>query len=220
MPFWNSAPKPPPNSESTANTSTSTTARLHQEKQADEDLAALLREFSSPSSPSPSCPSTSSTSAPHSPALPGTAKAAWPATRPEEEEALKESLNCLRAFDELFYCYSLGGQFLNVYRYGSYRDCGEKTDDWLFCLRAKVRGGGDNPSTRVSPLPPRSSCSVFETNGGEGEKEMVLARNREKAAARYGAGPSSEDVWSARKTLLVNAFSGGDVDRVPGGVLD
>ena len=48
----------------------------------------------------------------------------------------------------------------------------------------------------------------------------MLARNREKAAARYGTGPSSEDVWSQRKTPLVDAFSGGDVNRVPGGVLD
>lgn len=129
MPFWKSAPKPEPNSEGPV-----PITRSQQERQADEDLAALLGEFSTPPS--------SSTSSPASPSIPTKA----------EDEALKESLNCLRAFDELFYCYSLGGQFLNVYRYGKYRDCGEKTDDWLFCLRAKVRGGGNNPSTRVSSL--------------------------------------------------------------------
>ena len=136
MPFWKRAPKAEPNSEGSAPIS-----RSQQERQADEDLAAILREFSS----SPSSSASFEPSSPASPSIPTKAT-------PPEEEALKESLNCLRAFDELFYCYSLGGQFLNVYRYGQYRDCGEKTDDWLLCLRAKVRGGGNNPSTRVSSL--------------------------------------------------------------------
>ncbi|KAL0632351.1 hypothetical protein Q9L58_008789 [Maublancomyces gigas] len=99
-------------------------------------------------------------------------------------------MNCITAFDEMFYCYSIGGQFLNVmeavYRYGGLRDCSEKSQDWRFCMRAKMYG----PVTR---------------------KAMIMARNKEKAA-KYKTGPSSEDIWKARKEPLESAFTGMPVD--------
>ncbi|KAI5853083.1 hypothetical protein DFP73DRAFT_535068 [Morchella snyderi] len=102
----------------------------------------------------------------------------------EEDASLGSSfpgeMNCITAFDEMYYCYSVGGQFLNVYRYGELRDCSQKSQDWRFCMRAKMYG----PVTR---------------------KAMIMARNKERAA-KYKTGASSEDVWKVRKTPLENAF--------------
>lgn len=36
---------------------------------------------------------------------------------------------------------------------------------------------------------------------------MIMTRNKEKAA-KYKTGPSSEDIWEARKEPLENAFLG------------
>ncbi|TGZ76564.1 hypothetical protein EX30DRAFT_324546 [Ascodesmis nigricans] len=98
-------------------------------------------------------------------------------------------MNCLTAFDEMYYCFSLGGQFLNVYRYGGWRDCSEKSADWRFCMRTKAMG----PIKR---------------------KAMIMARNKEKAA-RFKQGPNSEDIWELRKEPLKNPFSGslGDLEK-------
>ncbi|KAL7270669.1 hypothetical protein RUND412_006614 [Rhizina undulata] len=100
----------------------------------------------------------------------------------EYESAFPTDMNCISAFDEMFYCYSLGGQFLNVYRYGAVRDCSEKSKDWRFCMRAKMYG----PIAR---------------------KAMILAHNKEKAA-KYKQGASSEEIWPLRTQPLENAFSG------------
>ncbi|KAF8468309.1 hypothetical protein BDZ91DRAFT_722412 [Kalaharituber pfeilii] len=92
------------------------------------------------------------------------------------------TMNCLHAFDKVWYCYSLGGQFLNVYRYGALRDCSEQSADWRFCMKTKMY----SEHTR---------------------KAMILARYREKAA-KYKKGPSSEDVWSLRTEPVDGAFTG------------
>lgn len=67
----------------------------------------------------------------------------------DDKTGLPTDMNCLTAFDEMFYCYSLGGQFLNAYRYGGFRDCSEKSADWRFCIKTKVRG---EVASRVSVL--------------------------------------------------------------------
>jgi len=111
----------------------------------------------------------------------------------DDKTGLPTDMNCLTAFDEMYYCYSLGGQFLNVYRYGAFRDCGEKSADWRFCLKTKVRG-------EVA------------------RRAMILQRNKEKVA-RYKVGKSSEDVWTVRKEPLAGAFSG-DLEDVKDGHID
>lgn len=40
---------------------------------------------------------------------------------------------------------------------------------------------------------------------------MIMARNKEKAA-KYKTGPSSEDIWKARKEPLESPFTGIPVD--------
>jgi hypothetical protein len=115
------APAPAPAAESKPAPSSSNVDR---ESSADKDLAALMAELD----------------AEHR----ANALAARHAERvhitEEDKTGLETDMNCLTAFDEMFYCYSFGGQFLNIYRYGEFRDCSEKSADWRFCLKAKVRG--------------------------------------------------------------------------------
>ncbi|RPA98629.1 hypothetical protein L873DRAFT_1739999, partial [Choiromyces venosus 120613-1] len=89
-------------------------------------------------------------------------------------------MSCLTAFDEMYYCYSLGGQFLNIYRYGELKNCSEKSADWRFCMRTRSYG----PIAR---------------------KAMISERYKEKAG-RYKVGLSSEDVWEVRRVPVEGAF--------------
>ncbi|KAF3921426.1 hypothetical protein ABW21_db0203049 [Orbilia brochopaga] len=99
------------------------------------------------------------------------------------------AMSCREAFDELYFCYSLGGQFKNLYRYGSYRECAEKSDDFWFCMRTKMYG----------PV---------------AKKEMIMKYHQEKEAQKYKRGPSSEDIWRVRTQPLTGLFDGpGDSDE-------
>ncbi|KAG0637254.1 hypothetical protein HOY80DRAFT_973890 [Tuber brumale] len=100
----------------------------------------------------------------------------------KEATAFPTEMSCITAFDEMYYCYSLGGQFLNVYRYGELKSCSEKAADWRFCMRTRSYG----PIAR---------------------KAMIMARFKEKAG-RYKVGRSSEDVWEVRRVPVVAAFRG------------
>ena len=54
-----------------------------------------------------------------------------------EESLLPTEMSCRQAFDAAFYCQSLGGQFNNLYRYGTIRSCSENWKDFWFCMRTK-----------------------------------------------------------------------------------
>lgn len=94
------------------------------------------------------------------------------------------TMSCRSAFDLAFYCQSLGGQFNSIYRQGSIRNCGQLWGDFWFCIRTN-----------------RSWMSDKERK----ERLMEHYRKRER---KYVDGPSSEDVWKARKTMVVGAFEG------------
>jgi hypothetical protein len=87
-------------------------------------------------------------------------------------------MRCRDAFDAAFYCNSFGGQFNNLYRYGTVRSCSENWNDFWFCMRAR--------------------------SYGKTEREAAIKeRYREKERIRYGSregevGTSSEDVWRSR----------------------
>ncbi|KAF3911994.1 hypothetical protein AA313_de0207431 [Arthrobotrys entomopaga] len=136
---------------------------------AEEELSALLKTFNSEDSPSSSSskPSTSF-----------------------QDTLYPSTMSCREAFDELYFCYSLGGQFKNLYRYGTYRECADKSADFWFCMRTKMYG----PDTK---------------------KEMIVKYHREKEAARYKRGPSSEDVWSVRTEPLQGQFMGDFKNKDP-----
>jgi hypothetical protein len=91
-------------------------------------------------------------------------------------------MSCRDAFDSAFYCNSLGGQFNNLYRYGTARTCSENWNDFWFCMR--TRGYGKKE-----------------------KEEAIIARYREKEKLKYrrqegedvGVQKSSEDVWRSRE---------------------
>lgn len=78
----------------------------------------------------------------------------------------------------------MGGQFNNLYRYGTVRDCKENWNDFWFCMRTR-------------------------TLGREMKEEAIRGRYREKERMKYGregkddlekenTGRSSEDIWKSR----------------------
>lgn len=92
------------------------------------------------------------------------------------------TMSCRSAFDYAFFCQSFGGQFLNVYRYGTLRSCSEHWSDFWFCMRTN-----SYPSE---------------------ERERMIADRYRKKAIKYRTGPSSEDVWELRTKPLKGAFQG------------
>ncbi|KAL9044004.1 MAG: hypothetical protein Q9214_002827 [Letrouitia sp. 1 TL-2023] len=95
-----------------------------------------------------------------------------------------DTMSCRAAFDQAFFCQSPGGHFMNVYRYGSMRDCRELWSHFWFCLRTN-RG--------------------FV---GEEEKKEKIRNRYMKREKKYKDGPSSEDVWQQRTRMVEDAFNG------------
>ncbi|KAI0602285.1 hypothetical protein F4775DRAFT_536402 [Biscogniauxia sp. FL1348] len=140
-------------------------------------LNTELRSTSPPSS-NPSSSTTSSwfSSTPDPPPAP---------LDPLTESLLPRKMSCQQSFDQAFYCNSLGGQWMSVYRTGTGRSCSEYWSEFWFCMRAR--------SMR-----------------GEARAATVRDYYRRREVARYGPGrPSSTDVWEPRTERLApgEAFS-------------
>ncbi|KAF4310931.1 hypothetical protein GTA08_BOTSDO13598 [Botryosphaeria dothidea] len=163
-------------SELQASVEPSTSSTSSTSSDASSTTAAELKAFLSELQASVE-PSTSSTS---SDASSTTAAASSQTTTPS---IFPTTMNCRQAFDEAFYCQSLGGQFMNVYRYGSLRSCSDNWADFWFCMRVK--------------------------SYGEPEKSKVISEHYRQKETKYRRGPSSEDVWEERKPgeELKNPFS-------------
>ncbi|KAF2460622.1 hypothetical protein BDY21DRAFT_335916, partial [Lineolata rhizophorae] len=141
----------------------------------DSDVEAFLAELaaddlSDPTARQASSPKASSTKQSSTP-QPSSALA---------ESLLPTTMSCRQAFDQAFYCQSVGGQFNNVYRYGGLRDCAENWSAWMFCMR-----------TRSQP---------------EKQRRELIREHYRQRAEKYRTGPSSEDVWEARTELVQAAF--------------
>lgn len=105
------------------------------------------------------------------------------AADPTSSSIFPTTMNCRQAFDGAFYCQSLGGQAMNVYRYGSLRSCSDNWSDFWFCMRTR--------------------------SYGDAEKARLISERYEQKEAKYRSGPSSEDIWDVRKPgeELRNPFS-------------
>ena len=68
---------------------------------------------------------------------------------------------------------AVGQQFTSLYRYGTARDCSAKWDDFKYCLANR--------------------------SSSEEEKTEDYIRRRAEHWAERRAGPSSEDIWKAKK---------------------
>ncbi|KAI4275033.1 MAG: hypothetical protein L6R38_005972 [Xanthoria sp. 2 TBL-2021] len=95
---------------------------------------------------------------------------------------LPSTISCQSAFDSAFYCQSLGGQFNNVYRYGTLRDCREQWKQFWFCMKTNRGFLGDE------------------------EREKRVREHYKLREMKYRVGPSSEDVWKPRTRMVEGAF--------------
>ncbi|KAL8937697.1 MAG: hypothetical protein Q9216_004292 [Gyalolechia sp. 2 TL-2023] len=138
----------------------------------DAELQSLLASLESPSNRNGS-PSTSSE-----------------AQTPSDPQTITPSsiypteMSCRSAFDSAFYCQSLGGQFNNIYRYGTFRDCREQWKQFWFCVRTNRGFLGDE------------------------ERGRRIQDHYKLREMKYRVGASSEDVWKPRTRMVESAFDG------------
>lgn len=92
------------------------------------------------------------------------------------------TMGCRQAFDQAFYCQSLGGKFNDIYRYGELRSCSDNWSAFWFCMR--VRNLGDNERQEAIR-------DYYEKREGQIKKER---------------GGSSEDIWDIRTEPVKQAF--------------
>ncbi|KAK5172511.1 uncharacterized protein LTR77_002631 [Saxophila tyrrhenica] len=91
------------------------------------------------------------------------------------------TMSCRQAFDQAFYCQSLGGKFNDIYRYGHLQDCSEQWGAFWFCMRTRTLSGP--------------------------EKEMQIREHyKQRDERKRGEFGSSEDVWEIREKPVLKAF--------------
>ncbi|KAI0190344.1 hypothetical protein F4808DRAFT_444659 [Astrocystis sublimbata] len=159
-------------SSSSASTSTSNTTSAPPSKPEPNENTSTSSSITSWLPSWPTIPSTD-------PSTSTTPQTAQPTTLdPLSESLLPTSMSCRHAFDQAFYCNSLGGQWTSVYRSGTVRSCSEQWDDFWFCMRTRAYSG---------PV----------------KEEAIKDYYRQKELAKYGAGqPNSTDIWEARTERL------------------
>lgn len=91
-------------------------------------------------------------------------------------------ISCRSAFDYAFFCQSFGGQFVNVYRYGTFRSCSNHWQDFWLCMRTR--------------------------NWDDKDRKKAIQDHYRQKAVKYKTGPSSENVWEVRTEPARDAFQG------------
>ena len=89
-------------------------------------------------------------------------------------------ISCRSAFDYALFCQSFGGQFVNIYRYGTFRSCSNHWDDFWLCMRTRKWDDKD----RIT----------------------AIKEHYRKKAVKYKTGPSSQDIWDVRTEPVKDAF--------------
>lgn len=132
------APNPePPSSPSAPETSQRRPKRsATRDEIAEAELQSFLQELEADTRPSPTNHSQVPKPTPSHRPTSSPSKSA-PSKFTLEEELLPTDMSCRQAFDAAFYCQSLGGQFMHVYRYGGMGSCSENWKDFWFCMRIK-----------------------------------------------------------------------------------
>lgn len=104
------------------------------------------------------------------------------------EKMHPKSMSCRQAFDQAFYCHSLGGKFKDVYRFGELRSCNEQWGAFWFCMRTRTLDDGEKA---------RQMTKFYQDRDTKRKEE-------------HG---SSEDVWDIRTRSVREAF-GKDPDTI------
>ncbi|KAF2717947.1 hypothetical protein K431DRAFT_206898, partial [Polychaeton citri CBS 116435] len=103
---------------------------------------------------------------------------------------LPRDMSCRQAFDQAFYCQSLGGKFNDIYRYGTLKSCSEQWGAFWFCMRTRTLGDGERRRQIVEYYREREE----KRRSPEGEAERGIK------------GGNSEDVWPLREKVVEKAF--------------
>ncbi|RDW74981.1 hypothetical protein BP6252_06123 [Coleophoma cylindrospora] len=183
------------------------TKPLSREERAEQELQSFLAELTADTQPS----STKYNRVPKqvpSPGAPRNASDFNPRSQRQQAidsnpESLSESLlprtmSCREAFDAAFYCQSLGGQFNNLYRYGTVRSCSENWNDFWFCMRVRTRGDEEKESLIKDHYRERERRRYGRGDGAvRVEDGRPLRQNEDGAVPR-----SSEDIWKSREQKM------------------
>ncbi|KAK5737932.1 hypothetical protein LTR17_006372 [Elasticomyces elasticus] len=164
---------------------------------ADADLEAFLNSFEPGASPTPTPTSTTSSSV--------TAQQPSPSPPPSRlnpdgtlnihpSALYPATMSCRQAFDQAFYCQSLGGKFNDIYRFGHLKDCSEQWGAFWFCMR-----------TRTLPVKDKE----------REVREFYRARDEKRKEVNGG---DSEDVWELRTVAVGRAFGRDPDEDGEGGV--
>ena len=159
------------------------------DQQADSELSAFLKEIGATPEPSSTTAATSvaaddnAQSAP----LPSNVDADGRRIHPDgslditPEALYPRSMSCRQAFDQAFYCQSLGGKFNDIYRYGSLNSCSEQWGAFWFCMRVRQYADKD-------------------------KQEVIKEFYKDRDAKRQQQFGSSEDIWEIRTKGVEKAF--------------
>ncbi|KAK5558061.1 hypothetical protein LTR46_004240 [Exophiala xenobiotica] len=140
---------------------------LSREEQANQEFLELVRELQAQTEVEPE-----QTSWPQGPRK-------YTQAAPVETDISPDSLypteiSCRSAFDYAMFCQSFGGQFVNIYRYGTFRSCSNHWDDFWLCMRTR--------------------------NWDAKDRSRAIQEHYRKKAIKWKTGPSSEDVWESKRT--------------------
>ncbi|KAK3719682.1 hypothetical protein LTR37_004219 [Vermiconidia calcicola] len=97
------------------------------------------------------------------------------------EAMYPRTMSCRQAFDQAFYCQSLGGKFNDIYRYGHLQSCSEQWGAFWFCMSARTLSQKDR----------------------ERQIKNYYAQRDERKKKEFG---SSENIWEIRDKPVQRAF--------------
>ena len=147
----------------------------------DKEIEAFINSFDAAQKPSPIADTTNDPSQTPEP-LPSASR-----TNPDGTLSIQPShlyprtMSCRQAFDQAFYCQSLGGKFNDIYRFGQLQSCSEQWNAFWFCMR-----------NRTLPM--------------KNKEDVVASWYEERERRRKRDFGSSEDVWELRETAVERAF--------------
>ena len=150
-------------------------ATLSREEQSNQDLIELMKEFQAQAE------------AEQEQRIQARRSGLSPQSVPIPDDISPDSLyptdiSCRSAFDYAMFCQAFGGQFVNVYRYGTFRSCSNHWDDFWLCMRTR--------------------------NWDKQDRARAIQEHYRKKAVKWKTGPSSEDVWEVRTEPVKDAFQG------------
>lgn len=151
---------------------------MSREEQASAELAEFLKEIQIETSTANSQNSQSSNS--------GAAKftrISGSSTTPEDitpDSLYPTEMSCRSALDYAMFCQSFGGQWVNIYRYGTFRSCSNHWSDFWLCMRTR--------------------------QWDEKDRRKAINDHYKAKSIKYKTGPSSEDIWEVRTEPVRDAF--------------